>query len=290
MTQNNIITIIRSLSVLMTYFLLTSCNQTKNLETLKYEPNITTDSWCALQDCMTIGGMTISQPSSSVIVYFLAALTLFVAFRFYQYHSSKSHFWWSISLILGGLGAFLAGTSFQAFGYEIKCVGKIDCSFTSWWEIGYNILTVGGAAALLVAISYSCMGQTGRKWSKILALLTTVIYTVVVLIGAFTPDKFMVSFELMLLFTLPAYLFIMLLNLKQYFQNKSVLLRHLLFTWILLFAVIGAYYYYLSAGFTQDLWQHGIWFSENDVLHVGMIGWLLFLLWKPIHSIADKPI
>jgi hypothetical protein len=48
--------------------------------------------------------------------------------------------------------------------------------------------------------------------------------------------------------------------------------------WLLL-AVQSAYFGYAAAGVTARLWQggRGFYFSENDVLHVGMIAWLAYL-------------
>jgi hypothetical protein len=48
-------------------------------------------------------------------------------------------------------------------------------------------------------------------------------------------------------------------------------------TWLWLGLAVGAYYLYLVLGVTQALWTRGIWFSENDVLHVGLIVWMLFI-------------
>jgi hypothetical protein len=44
--------------------------------------------------------------------------------------------------------------------------------------------------------------------------------------------------------------------------------------------VQAAYFMYYAAGITQALYQEGagFYFSENDVLHVGMILWLWFVV------------
>jgi hypothetical protein len=60
---------------------------------------------------------------------------------------------------------------------------------------------------------------------------------------------------------------------------------------ILLIAVNAAYYAYWAAGITQTLWQdgEGFYFSENDVLHVGYIAWLLYLAFGLGPRLADAP-
>ena len=47
----------------------------------------------------------------------------------------------------------------------------------------------------------------------------------------------------------------------------------------MLVLVQAAYFAYHAAGLTQQLWRggEGFYFSENDVLHVGMIGWLAYV-------------
>jgi len=192
-------------------------------------------------------------------------------------------------LLLGGLGATVAGTSFQAFAYTIKCVGKTTCTLTSWWEVAYNILTVAGAGALLIAISYSCMSARGQKWSRIYALCSTLIYTVVCLVGAFLPNAFLVSFEGMILATLPAYFAIIGLNIFQYKKSPSPILTRLLICWGLLAVVFCAYYWYAANGYTQQFWKQGIWFSENDVLHVMMLAWCLYVYFILEKDVLESP-
>ena len=56
--------------------------------------------------------------------------------------------------------------------------------------------------------------------------------------------------------------------------------RSLLIASLLLVLVQIAYFAYHAAGFTQQLWNggQGFYFSANDVLHIGMIGWLAYVL------------
>ena len=56
-------------------------------------------------------------------------------------------------MLLGGLAALAAGTSYQAFGYQIKCVGQETCAWTSWWEVIYLMFQQVSMDAMLVAIA-----------------------------------------------------------------------------------------------------------------------------------------
>ena len=48
---------------------------------------------------------------------------------------------------------------------------------------------------------------------------------------------------------------------------------------MLLIVVNVAYFAYYAAGITETLWDggDGFYFSANDVLHVGMIAWLVYV-------------
>ena len=57
--------------------------------------------------------------------------------------------------------------------------------------------------------------------------------------------------------------------------------------WLLFIGVGVAYGTYLSSGLTQQLWETRIWFTENDVLHLGMIGWVYYLLSNIPNALKD---
>jgi len=136
------------------------------------------------------------QPSSTVIVYLVAVLTMGAGMHFlWLCRSQRTRLWWGIGLVLSGFGALLAGTSYQAFGYEIKCAGRQVCTWTSWWEVAYLLFSAAGMSAMLVAVAYSCTTGIFRKTVSVFAVVSTAVYAVLLLIGAFVPVRFLVSFE-----------------------------------------------------------------------------------------------
>ncbi len=238
----------------------------------------TPSAFCKNQPCVDMGNWVLIQPSSTVLVYLLAALTLWVAYHFYQTNNGeRSRYWWGVSLFLGGIGAFLAGTSYQAFGYEIKCADRAICNWTSAWEIAYNVATVWGANALLMAVTYALLGDKWRKPAAIYAIVNSLTYMMATILGLLCLDKNWLCFETMILFTTPAYLLILGINIGQYLKRPSTLLKAYLGAWgILLFCMLS-YGFYQAKGYTAILWKQGWWFSENDVLHLIMLFWMIYV-------------
>ncbi len=258
------------------------------LDGIPYSPTVVPAEWCSKQPCIELAGLTISQPSSSIIVYLAAIIGLAVGWKLYaNSQGQQARKWFGISLILGGIGAFLAGTSYQAFGFEIKCAGREICNWTSWWELGYEWITVIAAAYLLLAVVRMCFSERWIKPVKLFAIVLAVSYALVLALGVAQKSQFLLSFELMLLFSTPLYIIILIANAVQWFRTKNALIGKLTLTWLLLFGVLLTYYGYLSLGFTDILWTNGIWFSENDVLHVGMILWLLYIHFSLGTSLRD---
>jgi len=125
-------------------------------EKILYFPPITPEEWCENQPCIQIkffsSTLILVQPTSTFIVYLLGILTIIIGI----YHLKVSRMQrfvelWGLALVLWGLGALFAGTSYQAFSYEIKCAGRGSCIWTSWWEVMYLIFSVGSVDAMLLA-------------------------------------------------------------------------------------------------------------------------------------------
>lgn len=256
------------------------------------DPDLTPEKWCMEQPCTRIRiasrEMLISQPLSSFWVYFLGVFTIGVSLYFFQIQNGEnSRLWWGISLLLWGVGALLAGTSYQAFGYEIKCAGRPVCSWTSWWEVAYLILQQVSMNAMLVAIAYSCTQGAFQMVLVGYALVSSLVYIIIVCIGAIVPAKTFITFELMLWVSAPAFIFFCFCNAWRYWMFRDSMDLVLLGSWIMLLGTMTAYWIYRTKGITKKLWAKGIWFSENDVLHVCLILWMIYIVTVVADCIED---
>jgi hypothetical protein len=213
---------------------------------------------------------------------------LWVGWRFWQLdNGQKSRRWWSIAMTLGGIAAISAGTSYQAFGFELKCTEREFCTWTSWWEIAYLAMQIGSVNAMLAGVAYACTKGPMRHLLLTYALVNTVIYCCVAAAGAFLPNRLMISFEMLVLFSTPAFLACFVINGWRYINNKSDKDKILLRAWIIMFVTNVLYYAYLLLGYTQILWSKGFWFSENDVLHVLMLVWVWYVGTAVVGVMAD---
>jgi hypothetical protein len=267
----------RIVFLLALLFLLTSCGR---LDTIPYSPPQTPETWLQIQPYTEIqfGGQTVIfvQPSTTFFVYFLGVLTIVIGIYFLRIRNRQQcRLWWGIALLLWGLGALLAGTSYEAFSYAIKCAGRASCLWTSWWEILYLITTIWSVDAMLLAVAYSSITGKLRQALSVYAIANAALYFIIVMVGVFIPVKFLISFEFLLVFGFPGIFAFFVINGGRYRQFKQPLDLALLVAWIWL--TIIAYFVYYISGNATALWAKGIWFTENDVLHIGLIVWMLFI-------------
>jgi hypothetical protein len=265
---------------------LTACAR---LDTLPYTPAQTPETWLQIQPYTDLNGVIFVQPSTSIIVYLLGVIVIAAGFYFLKIRGvERARLWWGIALLLWGLGALLAGTSYEAFSYAIKCAGRAACVWTSWWEIAYLIASVWSIDAITLAVAYSSASGRLRRALVIYAVANAVLYFVVVLVGAFIPVKFLISFELLLAVSAPGILVFFIINGGRYFKYKLNLDLVLSGTWLWLGVTIVAYFLYLISGNTERLWEKGLWFSANDVLHIGLIIWMIYIAFVLAPRVRDE--
>jgi len=276
---------------LLIVLVLSGCSQIDSIPT---SPLQTPETWLSIQPFAQIDvasqAVIVVQPSTSAIVYFLGILTIGAGLYFLRIrHGQVSRLWWGIALLLWGIGALLAGTSYEAFSYQIKCVGREVCVWTSWWELIYLVLSVASIDAMVMAQAHSCATGKLRTALSLYALINLVLYVIAVLIGAFVPIKFLISFELLILAAAPSILIFFSLNGWRYYQQRNPMDLALLGAWAWLALTMAAYFVYLLSGLTQTLWAQGRWFSENDVLHIGLILWMIYLALVVAPRVRDEP-
>jgi hypothetical protein len=257
------------------------------VDELIYQPPTTPAEWCAQRPCVEFGSVVVTEPWSSALVFALALLWLGVGLYFLaSRRGQRSRTWFGVSLVLGGLAAGSAGISYQAFSYELKCAGREVCALTNGYEIAYSLLQVASMSAMVVAVAYALAMPRARRAIAIYAVLNLVVYVAVTIAGILMPSAFLLSFELLLLFAVPALVIAAVLAVRRW---QVPLARRILWVLVLLVLVQVAYLVYFALGITESLWASGIYFSANDVLHVGMLAWLAITAWALGSSLEDRP-
>jgi hypothetical protein len=142
---------------------------------------------------------------------------------------------------------------------------------------------------MMMATAYCCTVRSWRKVLSVYALVNAALYVTIVLTGAIVPVKFLISFEMLIFFAAPNILILFLLNSWRYHELEGGMDLALLGTWTWLGITIGAYHLYLELGIAQKLWAQGIWFSENDVLHIGLIIWMIYIALIVAARVVDAP-
>ena len=260
---------VRSAGLGILTLLLTGCGR---IDELIYQPPTTPAEWCAQRPCVEVAGVTLAEPWSSALVFALALLWLGVGVYFLMSRGGqRSRTWFGVSLILGGLAAGSAGISYQAFSYELKCAGRDFCALTNGYEIAYSLMQVASMSAMVVAVAYALASERVRRAITVYAVLNLIAYVAVTVAGILLPSAFLLSFDLLLLFAVPALVIATVLAIRRW---QEPLARRILWVLVLLVLVQVSYLVYVALGITESLWAAGIYVSANDVLHVGMLAWL----------------
>jgi hypothetical protein len=233
--------------------------------------------------------LVLIQPSSTFFVYALGVVMIVVGIYFFvTRRMQQSRFYWAVGLILWGISAIVAGTSYQAFGYELKCRGQEYCLFTSDFELVYMLLTAYCINFLVAATGYTSLGSTGRKRLILFSIIDSLAYSAYLLIGAVIPIKFLISYEGFMAFIGNNFIIMFFLNIRHYLRFKDPLNRNLIVLWIGFLVVNIGYFVFLLWGFGAKLYHgFGMWFTENDVLHILLILWTFLIFFLLRRKAAD---
>lgn len=217
------------------------------------------------------------QPSSSFFVYLLGGLMIAIGVVFLKNgkkHPSRLYF--AIALILWGIGTLLAGSSYQAFGFELKCRDLDYCVFTSKFELLYLLVTAISIEFMVVSTAYVSLKPENRQKLIRYAFFHGIGYFLFLFIGIILPVQFLISYEGFMVFMGGNFVLMFILNILHYKKHKDRLNLQFIRLWLLFLLVNVGYFIYLFSGLSEILYANpGIWFNANDVLHLLLIGWAI---------------
>lgn len=217
-------------------------------------------------------------PSSTFFVYLLGVVIILLGLSFLKQKNHLASKWWGISMVLWGIGALLAGTSYQAFGYELKCNGVEYCLFTSGFELSYLYTTALSIGALMIGTAYVLPKPEVRTKLIKIAIGSVLVYSVILVVGTLFSIQLFLTYELFTIFFLPHFTSFFVFSIMEYRIRKEPLHRTLITTWILFLIVNVSYFVYYFIGIGPWLYDtYDIWFSANDVLHIALLLWMIYI-------------
>ena len=223
----------------------------------------------------------LDEPVGTALVALLALAWLASgAYFLLTRRGQHSRSWLGVAFLLAGLGAASAGVSYQAFGYELKCAGFDTCRLTDGWEVAFSVAQAASVSAMVVAVAYACAQGKWRRGLAWYAALNVVGYLAVTALGVLLPSRAMLSFEVLMLFAVPGIVLVVVVAARRSRSTRDLLPRRLVVTAVLLVAVQVAYFAYYAAGIGPALWDdgRGVYVTANDVLHVGLLLWLGYVV------------
>lgn len=240
-------------------------------------PSISPIDYLLLKPYIEIGSIIIIVPSSTIIVYLLGIITIYLGYRLSRLVETYKKYW-GITLILWGIGTVLAGTSYQGLGFMLKCEGQDLCLFTSWFELSYLYVTALSITFMAYAVALKSIAKERLFIYRRVTGIGLFIYSVSLVLGVIFEIRLLVTYEWFLVFFLPYFISFMIINVKSNNKFKNHLDKGLMNTWIIMLLVNVLYFVYFYSGIGELLYDKwNIWFSANDVLHVGLIPWMFYL-------------
>ena len=149
---------------------------------------------------------------------------------------------------------------------------------------------MGSINAMLIAVAYTCTRGGFQRSLVVYARANVAVFCCVIASGIYLSNRFMISFEMLVLFSTPVFMLFFVINGLGYAANKSAIDRVLLGAWALMVSANVLYYAYLLLGYTEALWNKGYWFSANDVLHVLMMVWVFYMGITVVNAVNDVDI
>jgi len=231
------------------------------------------------------------QPSSTILVYLLGLVT--VAFGLWFLRTKRgeaSRGLWGIGLVLWGLGALAAGTSYQAFGYVLKGEGRPWVAYTSDFELVYLLLTCWSIDFLVAATARAVAEGKARAFLASFAWIHAVAYTGVLLVGAVVPVRFLISYEGFMAMNALSFLLMFGFSVERHRRRKDRPSLDFIGLWLGFLGVNLGYFAVLFSGIPARLYERsGVWFNENDTLHVLLLAWMVVGFLRLDRSLKDAP-
>jgi hypothetical protein len=150
------------------------------------------------------------------------------------------------------------------------------------------LLSVPGMGALLIAGAMASAGSAIRRGAIYYACISSIVYTALVLYGAIEPVRFLVSFDFFELMCAPIVLSLLWIHGRASYLHRDSRESDRLLGWFIFSLVAALYYTYMILGIGPHLWQHGIWYTDDDVLHTGLICWVYYMQTRLSDQLTDS--